>query len=166
MLQVCGGILWIFLRHSSAMPGTHEDFVQQWRIIYPNRSVSFHSDSSWTCKFHWTISYPRENINPKLRDSFFYRKLYQFQYCCKRFMYVLKSVFVFGIFHPNPIVWNFLSECRIYILIIYGKSMVYYLCYLKFVHFHGSFLDKFLSYNLLDHISHFHFCKIFIIVMQ
>lgn len=81
-------------------------------------------------------------------------------------MYVLKSVFVFGIFHPNPIVWKFLSGCRIYILIIYGKSMVYYLCYLKFVHFHGSFSDKFLIYNLFDHMSHFHFCKIFIIVMQ
>lgn len=46
--------------------------------------------------------------------------------------------------------------------------MVYYLCYLKFVHFHGSFSDKFLIYNLFDHtcMSHFHFCKIFIIVMH
>lgn len=53
--------------------------------------------------------------------------------------------------------WEFLRK---------SYSMVYYLCYLKFVHFHGSFSDKFLIYNLFDHMSHFHFCKIFIIVMH
>lgn len=143
------------------MPGTHEDFVQQWRIIYTHRCVSFHSDNSWTGKFHWTISYHRENINPKskIKRLIFFKGNYINISIAVKGLCMFLKLFVLGIFVQILLYAHFCVNVK-YIDLCMEKSMINYLCLkiILFVHFHGSFLDKFLIYNLLDYtcMSHFH----------